>query len=82
MSDVSLENHFEKKGIVVAQPPAGMSDIEEVSVDHAIEVGAEEVSPLDDNQTLTVSLIQFKVILKLLQINVMNTCRFSFNCIT
>lgn len=55
ISDTSLENHFEKKGIVVAQPPAGVSNVEDVSVDHAIEAEAEEVSPLDDNQKLTVS---------------------------
>ncbi|XP_054269567.1 translational activator of cytochrome c oxidase 1-like [Macrosteles quadrilineatus] len=53
LSDQSLESQFDKKGIVIAMPPPKMENIEESSVEHAIEAGAEEVSPIDENNKLT-----------------------------
>jgi len=53
MSDISLEGQFDKKGIILAVPPAGLKNIEEVSVDHAIEAGAEEV--VEENDKLKFS---------------------------
>lgn len=55
MSDQNLESSFDKKGMILALPPAGVSNIEESSIDHAIEAGAEEVSPLGEDNKLTVS---------------------------
>ncbi|KAG8312254.1 Translational activator of mitochondrially encoded cytochrome c oxidase I [Homalodisca vitripennis] len=53
MSDQSLEGNFDKKGMIVGIPPPDVTNIEETSVDHAIEAGAEEVLPPDENNKLT-----------------------------
>nr|XP_018907138.1 PREDICTED: uncharacterized protein LOC109037096 [Bemisia tabaci] len=43
---------FEHKGIIVAEPPPDVKNIEEISMDHAIEIGAEEVDPIEDTNLL------------------------------
>lgn len=61
MSDTSLEGSFERKGIIITLPPEGQNNIEEISVDDAIEAGAEEVSSLDEDKNLTVGIkVQFR----------------------
>lgn len=45
---------FEHKGIIVAEPPPDVKNIEEISMDHAIEIGAEEVDPIEDTNLLEV----------------------------
>uniref|UniRef100_A0A1B6LI28 Translational activator of cytochrome c oxidase 1 n=2 Tax=Graphocephala atropunctata TaxID=36148 RepID=A0A1B6LI28_9HEMI len=52
MADQSLEGNFDKKGMIVGLPPPDVENIEETSVDHAIEAGAEEVLPPDENNKL------------------------------
>lgn len=61
ISDITLEGSFERKGIIVTLPPVDLNNIEEISVDDAIEAGAEEVSSLDEDKNLTVGIkVQFR----------------------
>lgn len=48
-ADRSVGHIFLQKGEIIATPPPDLNNIEEVVVDHAIECGAEEVLP-DENE--------------------------------
>ncbi|KAK9506533.1 hypothetical protein O3M35_008454 [Rhynocoris fuscipes] len=44
-SSNSAKHNFEHKGVITAKPPADITNVEDVIIDHAIECGAEEVNP-------------------------------------